>query len=308
MNSRSRFEIFATPLASWIQVSGEDAPAFLQSQFSNDLRGDPGFAVHGLWLDHRARLQGESVVMRLDTESFVLASLGTPAGGLLAKLEGHVIADEVGFEDLTIEMSALILIGDAAEDWWSARMDGERLEKGRYVYSNFCYAFRMDGFEDPVLVVVALADVCMRLLDALRMEGARLISASEWKFRRIQACRAEIPSEIGPEETPVEVGLSDLCSLSKGCYLGQEVVNRQIRLERSNRSLVVVDLENEFSPDGPCDPSILTREGVVAGNLRASSTLDGATIGLAMIKTKFLQDDFSMVDFLGRAVSVRTPR
>ncbi|MFW6352784.1 MAG: hypothetical protein ACOC3I_00160, partial [Verrucomicrobiota bacterium] len=102
---------------------------------------------------------------------------------------------------------------------------------------------------------------------------------------RLAARMPLIPAEVGPDETPAEAGLEHLCSLTKGCYLGQEVVNRQARLDRSARTLVPLLIEGEL-PDNTPPRLPLESGGAVVGELRGWVSLKGRTRALAMIKSK----------------------
>lgn len=270
--------------ASWIEVSDEDSASFLQSQFSNDLRGGTGRATPGLWLDHRGRIVGESTVLQLEAEHFILASRSSEAATvLLPKLEAHVVADEVHFEDRSRKVTGLQLVSDGDEPLPPAA-DAYKPEPGRFVQLGAVIAFwGRSGFKRTLEFAGPEAEVAA-LAEALASESVPVLDASEAAFRRIRAGIPRIPAEIGPGETPAEAGLSALCSLSKGCYLGQEIVNRQERLGRANRVLAVVRLSDDELPALPCE---LFAGGQVAGELRAAVS-GPETRGLAMLKRRHL--------------------
>tara|TARA_B110000438_G_scaffold234034_1_gene230302 strand:- start:3757 stop:4230 length:474 start_codon:yes stop_codon:yes gene_type:complete len=128
---------------------------------------------------------------------------------------------------------------------------------------------------------------------------------AEYKRFRMEKGVCEIPLEVGPEETPAEVGLSGLCSLQKGCYLGQEVVNRQARLERASKKLVRLRLsapaEDAKPSASPRLPIYLDEQGV--GDLRGS-TEEAPFRGLAMLKTKALEGDLRLGSVAGMEIEV----
>jgi len=113
-------------------------------------------------------------------------------------------------------------------------------------------------------------------------------SPDYWHFARIQAGHPLIPNEVGPEDTPIEAGLESLCSWRKGCFLGQEVVARQHRLGRRSRSLVVVNVAGEIA-GGSLPVGLLDAETIV-GTLRAVEQKDGQQLGLAMLKSRYLEN------------------
>lgn len=281
-------ELASLPLSAWIEVTGEDAPHFLQSQFSNDLRAGVGAATPGLWLDHRARLHGESIVLQVGEERFWIVSHSTPAAGLRAKLESHVIADEVFFDDRTAEVSGLCMIGAHGDEAALAAVLGELPASGRFTYQEDQYIARVGFPWGETMVVVGPVASVAQTRAGLLAAGVRASGPDESEWRRILRRQPRIPAEVGLEETPSEAGLAGLCSLQKGCYLGQEVVNRQVRLERSARRLVVVEFSRPFASPPVLPLGLLDPEGREVGSLRSVMTFQDRTVGLAMVKTRAL--------------------
>ncbi len=269
---------------SWIEVSGEDAPDFLQSQFSNDLRVASGGAVAGLWLDHRARIHGASTVLRLEPERFLLTSRDTQSAPLLERLESHVIADEVTFSDQTGSVCGLQLVCDEEAAPFPDALADLDPEDDQFSKDDCVLSFYgRSGFLRTIEVAgtEAAIDDLRRKLDR---EGVAIIPDPEMEERRIRAGLPRIPQEVGPGETPSETGLNHLCSLRKGCYLGQEVVNRQVRLARANRVLVVVRMRTANTEEAPFP---IFAEAAEVGEVRSLVTRQDGIIGLAMLKAKY---------------------
>ena len=98
-----------------LRVSDEDAADFLQSQFSQELRPfEAGQCTYGLWLDVKGKVIADSWVLCEGPEAFWVLSEHAIASELQAKLERHIIADDVCIE-VSPARSACALIGtDAA--------------------------------------------------------------------------------------------------------------------------------------------------------------------------------------------------
>lgn len=101
--------------------------------------------------------------------------------------------------------------------------------------------------------------------------------------RRIEHGAPAWPFEYRPEITPLDVGLAGV-SEGKGCYPGQEVIERTLALGRPARRLVRVRL------DAPAEPGPLLHADKPAGLLTSVAGIHG----LALIKYKqtgpFLRD------------------
>ncbi len=278
-------EYFPLPLAACIEVSDEDAADFLQSQFSNDLRVPSGHFVHGLWLDHRGKIHGDSFIFPLEDGRFRVISHGTQAKDLIAKLDAHIIADEVILEDRTTTTIVLALVGEQAQELLLAA--GWTLpEKGRFATKGDCLLCALSPESLGGWMLSGTRKALDEWVQSLP-ETVLPTTDEAWQWARIEAKIPLIPAEIGPEETPNDVGMEFACSWNKGCFLGQEVVARQHRLDRASRSLIRVSLSQTLPPEAL--PADLFLDEAKVGNLRALAQKNGQVQGLALVKSRILE-------------------
>jgi tRNA-modifying protein YgfZ len=235
MNFPDSVGVFPYRPACVLRVSGPDAGAFLQGQFTNDLgRMAPLETVYGLWLDRRGRVIADSHVVRsADGAEYWIVSVASPAATVARRLGDFIIADEVTVEDPTASWAAVSLIGAGAGAWLAAEpRSGFRFPGRRAAVENWEWIY-------PEADSGAAAAVA----------AARPLSRLDLERLRIAAGIPAIPADIGPADLPNEGGLeSDAISYSKGCYLGQEVMARVRSLGRVRRKLVRV------AGDGPPPP------------------------------------------------------
>ncbi len=270
------------PIGAWIEVTDEDSANFLQSQFSNDLTSGPGQATYGLWLDHRGKIQGDSTVLQIESERFYLHSAGTDSETLREKLESHIVADDVALVDRSAEVSGLVV--------WGASI-ASALENGRlalpaptqFASTESLRIFSAHGAPRDAWQIVGPPGAVDALVEQLAAHGGTEVSADDFHFQRIEAGRPLVPAEVGPGETPIEAGLESACSWTKGCFLGQEVVARQHRLERRSNALTVVEIVGQVNGL----PATLHADSSKVGSLRAVARSAERQLGLAMIKTRF---------------------
>ena len=78
--------------------------------------------------------------------------------------------------------------------------------------------------------------------------GGEATDSAAYQILRIEAGLPEPVSEIRQEYIPLEVGLRDAISFSKGCYIGQEIIARMDSRGRQARTLVGVRLTKEANP------------------------------------------------------------
>ncbi len=154
---------------------------------------------------------------------------------LKAHLESLTIMDDVQYRDAT----------DGAS-WW-------RVEDSGLARDLAPFHFRREGNlsiqrHDPGVVIRAdgPSDIESRLLAA----GAVLRPADDLERRRIAAGWPRWGVDIGPDLLPVEAGLEGVAlSYTKGCYLGQEVLQRVKTYSEPPLGLVRVELGGGGGPE-----------------------------------------------------------
>lgn len=271
-NSITSSRIFWSRPAAWLKVTGSDAPAFLQGQFTNDLRRLPaGPAVYGLWLDHKGHVQADSFVGSARPGEYWIASYFSPGEVLRSRLERYIIADDVVIEDVSADMKLVTLF------------DRDRAERARSEDSELVmFSGRRARDESWEIAFPASAE------SALRARFAELdeLSPSEMEQLRIAAAIPAVPADIGPGELPNEGGLDEVgVAYAKGCYVGQEVMARLKNLGQVRRRLFRV----EGSLPVPHVPAPLHQGGRKLGELRSAIADGDGFNGLALLSTLPLQ-------------------
>ncbi len=271
--------------AAHLLVTDEDAADFLQSQFSNELRPfEAGRCTYGLWLDVKGKVIGDSVIFCEGEERFRLLSEHTTAATIAQKLEQHIIADDVEIEALP-PGAALALVGNGASavlealgvqvpaDEVFVTVSGLIISQGRRSQGP---SFEL--WSDSAATIAALR---VRLIE----HGVRFVSEDRVQLTRIAAGIPSVPSEIGPGDLPGEGALvGDGVSLTKGCYLGQEVVSRMYNLGRPQRGLFRVS----GSKTAPiCPIALYNRESKKIGELRSAFSAENGWQGVALLKTRY---------------------
>lgn len=276
--------------ASWLRVTGADAAAFLQGQFTNDLGNLPaGGASYGLWLNVKGRVLADSFVVRAAAaDAFWIGSYFSPAAVVRERLEAFVIADDVSVEDLTDTWSAVSVLGAEAEAAIAGAAIGDVTFPGRRA--------RAENFE--WVFPVARRDEVRALL-----VGRAELSAAEMTRRRIAARIPAVPVDVGPGDLPNEAGLdAEAISYTKGCYLGQEVMARLKSMGQIRRRLLRVSGPGAV----PAAPTELWLGEQRVGDVR-SAVADGGTgwVGLAMLSLLSLKPEGLMSATANGTATVR---
>jgi folate-binding protein YgfZ len=266
--------------AAHFMVTGEDAADFLQSQFSNDLRPfQPGQCCYGLWLDVKAKVIADSVVICEGEESFRVLSERCSGELIVAHLERHIIADEVELQHCPPAWGMQCMgPGTSAGAEWPAV--GQCLPNS----DGFIFAARAAYFDQIFFSKPAFEAA----RTALSTAGFRSATENERGLVRISAGIPLVPIEIGAADLPGEGELElDAISFNKGCYLGQEVVARMHNIGKPQRRLFVVEGHSSERPQLPC--ALLNAGSKQVGELRSAYSLGDGWRGVAILKTRFAE-------------------
>ena len=248
--------------AAVLRLRGEDAPGFLQGQFSYDLRGlASGEVRYGLWLTVKGKVLADSYVMRTQDGGFLVISLTSPAETIRRRLEDFIIADDVTVEEETDRWASATIVGEGA----AALSLPEDPTIHRLPYPG--RPDRSDWLFPRGALPKALA-------------ALPPIDEAAFKRLRIEAGMIEIPRDLGPGELPHEGRLESLAiSYDKGCYLGQEIMARLKTHGKVRRRLV------RITGRGPTPPSIapIFSDTKVVGELRSAEWTGAGFVGLALL-------------------------
>ena len=107
-----------------------------------------------------------------------------------------------------------------------------------------------------------------------------------WNIRRVEWGIPRYGYEISSKANPLEAGLANSVSFTKGCYIGQEVIARMDTYDKVSRQLRRIHLSGEIDISGKID---LLSDKRIVGELTSSvfSFELGKQIGLGYIKKKF---------------------
>jgi len=277
--------------SAWLRVAGADAGAFLQGQFTNDLRGAQGAAaVYGLWLDQKGKVLADSFVRRgAAADEFWVGSYFSPGAAIGRRLEDYIIADEVTVEDATAGWAGVSLLGEGTGAWLAAAPRAGVFFRGRRA--------REENWE--WIFPRAEADGAAR-----EWAGVREIDGADARRRRILAGIPAVPADIGPGDLPNEGGLeAEAISYTKGCYLGQEVMARLKSKGRIRRRL------HRVTGDGaaPAAPGALWQGGIKVGELRSVAEGEGGQgfVGLALLALASFRPEDPLAAGAGAASTIR---
>lgn len=129
------------------------------------------------------------------------------------------------------------------------------------------------------------AGVWAALLEAGAAHGLIPAGSLTYNALRIRAGRPGAGRELSPEYIPLEVGLWDEVSFTKGCYTGQEIIARMESRGKLAKTIVRLRLQRMVEAPAP-----LRLDGREIGTLSSSvQTPNGDLLGIGVLKVAAAQ-------------------
>ena len=218
-----------------IAVAGSDRASFLQGLLTNDIQAlTPGSGCYAAWLTPQGRMLTDMHV--LESGSMIL--IDVPAATLAAtvdRLEQFLFSEDVRIGSLADALTGVWVHGPQAAATVERTLDAGR---GLADWLNYQHTqFEFGG--EPVSVAridqLGVPGYCIyvdrarepQLVSALQAAGAVVVSAAALELARIEAGYPLFGVDMTETTIPLEAGIeSRAISLTKGCYVGQEIIIR----------------------------------------------------------------------------------
>ena len=225
-----------------LRLTGQDRRDYLQGLLTNDILAlSAGSGCYACLLTAQGRMIADMYVV--ETGEAILMDLeGAVSARVAEHLEQFVFSEDVEVSDVSQSTAQLGVFGPHAAAVVSrvlASSDGEGATRadleGLAVFGNRAGAWNgapltlvrrddLGGLGFDLFIAVDHAD---RLAQALRDAGAVDVDSAVADVRRIEMGRPVFGTDMTEDTIPLEAGIEDRAiSLTKGCYVGQEIIIR----------------------------------------------------------------------------------
>ncbi|QIR35356.1 folate-binding protein YgfZ [Tolypothrix sp. PCC 7910] len=268
-----------------IRVSDDDRIRFLHNQSTNDFQSlKPGQGCDTVMVTSTARTIDLVTAYVLEDAVLLLVSPNRREF-IMQWLDRYIFfADKVQLTDVTDETATLSLIGPGS--------DGiiEKLGAGAIIgqpYSNHIVindgviVAVGSGLASPGYTLIVPIAEKQKLWNEILALGAVELSDRAWNALRILEGRPTPDAELTDDYNPLEVGLWQTISFSKGCYIGQETIARLNTYKGVKQNLWGIKL----NAPAEIGATITVGEEKVGKLTSYTETADGY-FGLGYIRTK----------------------
>ena len=200
--------------------------------------------------------------------------------------------DEASFVDLTSSTRQFVLHGPKADSVLDTLVPGASALPDLYsmdariadVPVFLARRKPINGSHWAIIAQLEQADtVWLKILENGVSFGLIPAGSLAYNALRIRAGRPAAGRELTQDFIPLEAGLWDEVSFTKGCYTGQEIIARMESRSRLAKTMTQLKLEHFVEA-----PQNLYAEGKSAGTLTSSvQTPDGEILGIGFVKLAF---------------------
>jgi len=302
----------------WIRATGEDRVRWLNGMVTNSVQDlKSGNGCYNFVLSVQGRIQGDAYIFA-EPDALLIETASTQVPGLMALLDRFIIMDDVELADVSSARSGLVISGpQAASLLKGIGLPLEQLDQlgeleMRTIPWNaadisviHAYSPLVPHFEIWTDTATA-ADLSTALLGA----GASLCEQQSREWLRLLEGTPLYGRDIRDRELPQETAQTRALHFAKGCYLGQEIVERIRSRGNVHRTFSAFRLEGELPDAG----STLDASGKQVGELTSVAAIPlsgdpGKTVQLALgyIRREALDRALPLLYAGGVAVPVSLP-
>ncbi|REJ78873.1 MAG: folate-binding protein [Acidobacteria bacterium] len=211
-----------------IAVSGNEAVQFLNGLITNDIaKLEEGGVMLAAFPNAKGRLIAVVRVSR-EGDKFIFATEESTYKSVLSNLERFTLAGDFKVEDQTEDRSVVSVLGESAVQLVSEVLGEFELEEGRSAKIEFGGAeVYVSNASRPAGVDVWVPSSGRETIIAdFVSAGAADPDALLTEVLRIESGIPKYGIDMNEETVVPEIGLEELISYQKGCYIGQEVIAR----------------------------------------------------------------------------------
>jgi aminomethyltransferase len=228
---RHRCGVFDLGWRGKLVVSGEDRVRWLNGMVTNNTRDlSQDFGNYNFLLSAQGRIQGDLLAFQRG-EFYVLESEVSQLASIREFFDRYIIMDDVEIGDISGRLTSIGISGPLAlEVLNSASLNPGPTKPGQLLdgsWQGIGYSLIRDPIEVRNWYELWLAPENVEAFwDALVSAGAQPTGADALEWQRILLGLPRVGIDTGERELPQETGQDYALHFTKGCYIGQEIVER----------------------------------------------------------------------------------
>lgn len=288
--------VFDLGYRTFLRATGRDRVRWLNGMITQTVKGmAAGQTGYTLVLNPQGRIQGDADVF-MHEEFLVLETERSQSERLLSHLRRYIIMDDVKLEELDGATTALGIAGPRAGEILE-KMGGAGPEAGRFCSAQLAGAeVTLVGAYSPVVPryeIHVAAERALELWNALVAAGAAPCGIAAMEDFRVLEGVPRYDVDFGDKHLPQETNLYRALNFTKGCYIGQEIVERIRARATVHRSLRQFELAGSAPKTAAGEKVELRTADAVVGELTSVAAIDlpdfTKTLALGVVRVEALE-------------------
>jgi aminomethyltransferase len=262
-----------------VQMTGRTRLAFLHRMSTNNIEPlQPGQGKRTALTTPIGRMVDCTPVLAMDDALILLTGPGN-ASHVTNWLRKYILYnDEVRVDDVTGMTQMLGVFGDGAADWVRT-LDANAMNQ---IENAPVFSSAQTGHTLLVKAPPLLGSGFWLIGTKLPAITNLHSTITQYESLRIAAGYPAFPNEINDTYIPLEAGLWDAVSFSKGCYIGQEIIARM-----ESRNQIAKKLVQLSSASGGVQAGAqLSVDGVAVGQVTSASE----TVALGYVRSAYARE------------------
>lgn len=267
-----------------LMLRGADAPDLLHRLSTNDiLRPPPGSPVRTVLTTEKGRIIDDVEVVRMGAQTMVVCHAGALTS-VASWIDRFIINEDVEVDPPTPDMAILWAVGGEVSSAMTDPLHHDRRDASPGAFTKGPWSSALGRF--PGFRLMVGRGELERMRAEMIAHGMLAMDLQEFHLLRIAAGVPWHPTELNGEHNPLESGLREHVSFTKGCYVGQEVVARLDAYEKVQRGLRVFSVPEATASVGP--GTDVLRTGTRVGTLTSVSRVlsDGSCLAMGYVASR----------------------
>jgi aminomethyltransferase len=285
-----------------VYASGDDRARLLHAMTTNHVQQlTPGRGCYAFFLDAQGHIQADVNLLCLE-DRFLLDTEPETRERVFRHMDKYIIADDVTLEDVTASLACLAVEGPHAAAVLAVL--GAPAPDAAYAHAawNGAIVQRASETGAPGFRMFMSAEAKADWIARLESAGAVQATPGEARTVRLEHGKPRYGEDIFDSTLPQETRQMHAVHFAKGCYLGQEIVERIRSRGHVNRLLVKLEVEGEAPVAGRTK---VTAGAAEAGEIASSafSPAMGKVVALAYVRAQYAAEG-TVLQAEGRAALV----
>lgn len=281
------------PERAQFSLTGRDRTRWLNGMVSNNIRDlTMGNGVYAFVLNPQGHIQADVYAFNRG-ESLLVETERAQAETLLRIFRKYIIMDKVEIEDLSAKFTVFGIAGpksSAVIASFGANSDLATLQLQEINWNGVsATVVRGDNPSVPNYELWVPAEQAKAAWNALLQAGAVEVHAPTLETFRILCGIPRVGQDTREKTLPQETGQERALNFNKGCYIGQEIVERIRARGAVHRTFVGFEVEGP----PPAEGTKIQNEGKEVGEITSvtAEPLKGRRLALGYLRREFLGTD-----------------